>query len=447
MAVDTNKTDENRLLDELDDERLRLAVVQVRESALPEDALARAMSRAEESTLTASAARRQPGSIKTARRRLGRWVTAVCLMWLIVAGVTTYQHRDEIAQEAANEFGTMNYAYCAGSRGAWCVPFDDDVESGGYQTPVNGFAGVVGNSSSIELFQCPSESAVTSSLDYGAYTGYIGEANELFGKRTRNVSGNGIVDGTSNTFAMGEGAGGDRWPLAASASQKKVVQTATISLVVKELAKAETQVGQLVQKHNGEIANSQISQAQGQQRAAQWVVRVPAGSVDALLHDLAGLGIAENRTIGAQDVTEEYIDLETRIASKKQLETRILDLLEKKTGDIKDVLAVEEQLARVRSEIESMVGRKKYLDSVTAMATVTVSAREQAEYVPPEVSTFSGQVDRTWTGSLKFLQGFGKSLVLVAVAAGPWLPLVAAAMFGLVWMWRRRRQRKFGEAN
>ncbi|MEX2288573.1 MAG: DUF4349 domain-containing protein [Planctomycetaceae bacterium] len=390
MPFETGGPDDKAVLNELNDDRLRRAVERVRENEAPEDAVSRAMNRAADLSSVAAAVRRQPAVLKPARRRLSILVVAIGLVWVVAAGAWTLT---EESREAAQRPSVPN-----------------NLKQ--YGLAMHNYHEIDGFGKSNDR-----------------------DAADLFGFQDMTLSG-----GTSKTFAMGDvdvGFAGESTKTASS--QKKIVRKADVSLVVKLLADAEKQLGQLVQQHKGELAGSQVSQAQGQQRTARWVIRVPADAVDGLLRDLAGLGISENRTINSQDVTEEYIDLETRINSKKKLEQRILDLLEKRTGDIKDVLAVEEQSARIRAEVESMEGRKKYLDSMTAMATVNVTAREAVDYIPPEVRSFSNQVGHAWRNSFDLVKGFGKSLVLVAVALGPWIPLVSLVGFVVV-RWRRRRQ-------
>ena len=190
---------------------------------------------------------------------------------------------------------------------------------------------------------------------------------------------------------------------------------------------------------SGTIGNSAIAEPQGQPRTANWVVRIPVESLDEFLSDVVELGTPENRSTNSSDVTEEYVDLNARIETKRQLEKRILDLLEKNTGDIKDVLTVEEQLARVRQEIEQMEGRVKRIDTVTAMTTVNISAREERDFVPPQAPTFGNELHQTWQDSTNTVADLGKSVVIVLIAIVPWLPLIMIAGFiG----WRLLRLRK-----
>ena len=163
-------------------------------------------------------------------------------------------------------------------------------------------------------------------------------------------------------------------------------------------------------------------------------------SLDLFLREVVEFGTPENRSTNTLDVTEEYMDLETRITNKELLEKRILILLKENTGDINDMLAVEEQMARVREEIERMKSRVNHLDEVTTMSTVTITAREERDYVPPQSPSFRTEIGRTWGGSIESLQGLGKWLVLAVVAIGPWLPFIGVFIFISLRLLKRRRQ-------
>ncbi len=350
------------VLSELDGDRLRQAVEQVRRNPVPEDSLRRALDRAQDLTSVTLAVRRQPAlerdSIWKARTVIG----SLCLLLLLGALALTIGDAVQDAREAARRAQTVN-----------------------------------------NLKQ-------------------IGIAMQSYHDTHRQLPGI-TVDSISSSVS-------------------KIIRSAQIVLVVERIAKAELQLNELVQRFHGEIGNSEVSEPTGQPRSARWVVKMPIDSVDAFLREVVELGTPENRSTNSRDVTDEYIDLETRIASKKQLEKRILDVLEKNTGGIKDILAVEEELARVREEIEKMEGRVKRIDAVTTMTTVEISARELRDYVPPQTASFSTEIGRAWSGSMAVLQNFGKSLVLVAVAAVPWLPVVVALIFICAQAIKRRKSRR-----
>jgi hypothetical protein len=192
-------------------------------------------------------------------------------------------------------------------------------------------------------------------------------------------------------------------------------------------------------EHGGYLADASASRAQGDRRTGRWVARVPVERYDAFLESLDTLGVPENRQQTAQDVTEEFVDLEARIANKQRLEERIVKLLDERSGRISDVIEVERELGRVREEIERMQGRLRYLANRTALTTVTIQAREQRDYVPPQAPTFAGRVSDVWQRSLAALRTFGESVGLAGVAAAPWLPLALALAGPPLWYVRRKR--------
>src|SRR5690606_993665 len=170
-------------------------------------------------------------------------------------------------------------------------------------------------------------------------------------------------------------------PQAATPVARKLIYTATVHLVVKDFGATDSKIQSLTESVGGFIAEFREDRTYGDRRAGRWVVRIPTARFQEFLDQVVTFGVPETRQIDAQDVTEEYVDLEARSANKKKLEQRILDLLENQTGEIKDVIAVETELARVREEIERMEGRLRYLANRVELTTITISAREEVDYV------------------------------------------------------------------
>jgi hypothetical protein len=212
-------------------------------------------------------------------------------------------------------------------------------------------------------------------------------------------------------------------------------------LVVENFAETDRRIQSLTEEFGGFLAEFREDRTYGDRRAGRWVVRTPVARFHEFLDRVVSLGVPETRQIDAQDVTEEYVDLEARLANKRKLESRILDLLEKQTGEIKDVIAVETELARVREEIERMEGRLRYLANRVELTTITISAREDVNYVPPEAPTFTGKVKTTWSHSLAALGTAAEGVALFVVAAFPWLAVLAVVILPILfWIARSRRR-------
>ncbi len=226
---------------------------------------------------------------------------------------------------------------------------------------------------------------------------------------------------------------------------RKITYTAQVAIVVEDFSQIEIQVAGLITKFGGYISESKVDRTRSTQRTGKWVARVPVDQFEKFLDAVVEIGVPETRDTNAQDVTEEYVDLEARIKNKREIERRMLKLLEDRSGDIKDVIAVESELGRVREEIERMEGRVRFLTNRISLTTVTITAREQQNYVPPQAPTFSAQIGQTWAGSVRTLKEFGRGLVLFAVGLTPWLPVLAFLVIPVGWLVRRLRRRPIGQ--
>src|SRR5205814_1170549 len=113
---------------------------------------------------------------------------------------------------------------------------------------------------------------------------------------------------------------------------------------------------------------------------------------------------------------------------------------------LKDILAVEENLSRVRGEIEQMQGQLQRWDKETELATVTVVLYDRKDYVPPTNPAFGTSISRTFAASLGALAEFGKLVVLAVVAVTPWAPVLTVVAVPL-WLALRRRARRLRVPN
>src|SRR5262249_21206867 len=103
------------------------------------------------------------------------------------------------------------------------------------------------------------------------------------------------------------------------------------------------------------------------------VVRVPAQKFETAMEEIRGVGgriLHEKRS--GQDVTEEYIDLEARIRTKRALEPQFLEIM-KQAHKVSDALEVQNQLAEVRTEIERLEGRRRFLENQSALSTINIA--------------------------------------------------------------------------
>jgi hypothetical protein len=219
---------------------------------------------------------------------------------------------------------------------------------------------------------------------------------------------------------------------ATAPGDRKIIYTGKLTLAVKSLEKTEQELNRLLAAAEGQLAEFREERAVGNRRAASWKVRIPPGKFHSFVEKVAELGTPELREVNGTDVTEEFIDIEARLKNKRQLEARILKLLDEKAGELKDVVAVEHELARVREEIERIEGRLRYLASQIELSTLSIYAVEKEDYQPPAAPTFADKVAAAWFNSLRGMRELAEGFAIAFVALAPWLVLFSL-LLGCCW--------------
>jgi len=235
------------------------------------------------------------------------------------------------------------------------------------------------------------------------------------------------------TEAPAEAAGFEVSAASASAMSPMLMRTASLRMRVEEVREAHDEVARIAREAKGYVAETTLSGEAGPM-SASITIRVPAEGLDSVIDRVAALGKLLHKQISTQEVTEEYVDLTSRRRNLMREEERLLDLL-KRAGKVSDLLQVEQTLARVRGEIETISGRMRYLENRVALSTVHVQLQG-----PEPKPTAGGPV---WTARdvarqatrslLNTGRGLGTMAIWIGIYTPVWLPLL------LVVMWLIRR--------
>src|SRR5262249_21095957 len=150
-----------------------------------------------------------------------------------------------------------------------------------------------------------------------------------------------------------------------------------LSLVVKEIAGVEASVKSVTSRHSGYIGEMNTSLPPDSAKNFSATLRIPSAQLEAALAELKQLGRVEQQTQGGEEVTRQYVDLAARLKNSRATEDRLLGVLRNNTGKVKDVLEVENEIARVRGEIEEMEADRRALQSRIDFATITLSVSEE----------------------------------------------------------------------
>lgn len=157
----------------------------------------------------------------------------------------------------------------------------------------------------------------------------------------------------------------------AAPAERMLVWTASLSLVVNDPAAAAARAAEIAEKSGG-----YVEEKSSYESTIGMKLRVPAKALPSALDALGTLGSVSSRFVSAQDVTESCIDLEARLKNASALRDRLKALVEQ-AKDVKDVLAIETELTRVQSEVDSMEGRLKAMKGRVALAEVSLDIRRQ----------------------------------------------------------------------
>ncbi len=222
-----------------------------------------------------------------------------------------------------------------------------------------------------------------------------------------------------------------------------IARTASLVIVVKDFGVARPGVERIVQQHQGYIAELTTANPQDAARTLTASLRIPATQLDSALAKLKALGRVEQESQAAEEVTKQYMDLVARLKNSRTTEQRLVDILRQRPGKVSEVLEVEQEIARVREEIEQMEAERKGLEKRVEFATVQLQLREeykaQLQMTRPSAGT---QLRNAVVSGYREAADSVLDLVLFVLEHGPALLLWAAVLFWPArFAWRRLKSR------
>jgi hypothetical protein len=228
-----------------------------------------------------------------------------------------------------------------------------------------------------------------------------------------------------------------------TADERMVIYNAELDLKVKDFTKAQTELEAKAAQYGGFIVESNSYRDESRQLSGTLVIRVPQKNFNKFLNDAEGAASAvDNRHVSGQDVTEEYVDLEARLKSKRVAEERLISFMEK-AEKTEDLLKISQDLALIQEEIEQLVGRINYLKNQTDFSTITVSLYEDREpsINQSDLNTWE-RTKEQFTESLSFLLSAFSGLFVFA--AGNLPVLVILGIIGAIGylIFKKYRQKK-----
>lgn len=210
--------------------------------------------------------------------------------------------------------------------------------------------------------------------------------------------------------------------------ERKLIKNGEITFSTKNIDDTRKELEKATKAFNGYVS-SEEQQKFDERINYQQIIRIPSGRFDAFMNVIEKLGQhIEYRNLTTEDVTEEFIDTEARLKTKKELETRYHQLLGK-ANKVTDMLAIEEQISKVRTEIETMQGRLNFLTNQVGYSTLTVNYHQVIAGDYGFGSRLIASFVTGWNGLLAFLIGI--------ISAWPFIAILVAS-FWLITKWVKK---------
>jgi len=217
--------------------------------------------------------------------------------------------------------------------------------------------------------------------------------------------------------------------LSQTVSQRKLVYSGEVVIEVETFEEFAQKLTEELSRWNGFIGSSNESRADTKSRSAVWTLRIPVEQFDEALQWLDKNYYILDKKVQSKDVTEEYSDLDARLANKRNTELRLIEHLSKTTSKLDEILLMERELDRVREEIERIEGRLKYLRDVTQLSTLIIRASTKQEFASVKAPSATSRFWSTFSGSWKIIGLVLFVLVDAAIGLFPFALVLGAIIF------------------
>jgi hypothetical protein len=238
-----------------------------------------------------------------------------------------------------------------------------------------------------------------------------------------NISGSG---GSTSSASSAPSTGGQ--PLQSSSSDRGpnggpdrvIIRKDTVDIEASNVGSAFAKARMLVNEATGEYIEDARQTGKAPYDTAQITLRINALRVGEVLVQLGTLGTIVQQTTSGTDVTDQVVDLDARLRNERRIEMELLELMTARPdAPLKDVLEVRESLARVRTEIERMVGQQQRLSRLASLATIVVSLSQEHKTPAPVQAGIFADLQReaadAWRSGLRGLTATLGLIIAVAV--------------------------------
>ncbi|HJT29317.1 MAG TPA: DUF4349 domain-containing protein [Pyrinomonadaceae bacterium] len=244
----------------------------------------------------------------------------------------------------------------------------------------------------------------------------------------------------------------DKTGESAEAADRKIIRNAEITIEVPSTTDAQHQITYIAETHGGFIVTSEAKQRESNDPAQRTldiklVVRVPSNQFGRAFDEIKKLaGNTPSENVTSQDVTEDFIDLEARIKTQKALEVQFLEIM-RQANKIADALEVQRQIAEVRTDIEKLEGRKRFLENRSSLSTINVNIQTPKPVIAVTETGFRQSLREAVSDSITLASDlvlfFARFLIMMAPVA---LFVLLPSALMIRYLWRRAKRIRLAQA-
>ncbi len=217
---------------------------------------------------------------------------------------------------------------------------------------------------------------------------------------------------------------------------RKMIWTGNIEIKVQSVDETTAKINELCKKYNAFVSNMNLNNT-SYELSNNLTIRVSSEHFSSLMEELKGQGeFIKNVSVSSNDVTEQYIDVTSRLKTKKEVRERYVDILKNKTGKISEVLEAEEAIRKITEEIEAKEGQLRYLEDQIKYSTINLRMYETVNF-RNEPDSYEKSFGSKSLQALKNGWSIVTTLVLVLINIWPLLLIIGV----FVWQWKRIRKK------
>lgn len=221
--------------------------------------------------------------------------------------------------------------------------------------------------------------------------------------------------------------------LPAVSQERMIVRNGEMSLVVVDVLKSRDEIASLTSRLDGYVVSSSISGIE-QELRGNIAIRVPDSKFEQAMSELRKMAVrVTSERTSSQDVTEEYVDLESRLKNAQATESQYLVLLDR-ANTVEEILKVQESLSRVRQEIEQLKGRMQYLERTSS--TSLISVHLEPEFSSKPIVGTGWNFGEILKSAVRGLATFGTYLLTFLIWAVVFSPVWGGVIGVFYFLWR-----------